>query len=233
MRNLTKILLLAGLTSCEPIEFPEIDLKIAKKPNTTQVSIPDTTITQVPDTTIVQNIDTLDIVSQDTIITYVPDTVVYTPVNTDGNIFVTINYRDFIVGEVINYSFEITNLTNDDIVVENLKSNPNLVAKMYCDKEFLFEEKMREEFKMKLKKNGYLKINKNNGKVELIASGVEAEYEGKKYYLPYPLELSIKEDTKDLFFEKVGEYNGEVEVRYSKNGKNIESKFYSERFKVE
>ncbi|MCK5624807.1 hypothetical protein KAI04_03125 [Candidatus Pacearchaeota archaeon] len=251
MKTLLKTIGFVGLLGCE---IPDIGIDFAHRTPEVDKATPDTTITYNPDTIIVYNpdtiispidsintpLDTIPIVipdttivyNPDTIITQVPDTVIYTPINTDGNVYVKMNYKDYKVGDRFDYSFEISNLTNSELTFKNNKENRGINCKIFCDKEVMCNEVIEEDFTLTLKKNGYFGVKKRNSSIEIIASGVEAEFD-RKYNVPLLIELSITTWALNSFFEKAGEYHAEFDVKYKKDGQTIESKFYSEKFKAE
>lgn len=248
-----KTLGLTGLVLLGCQKIP-IDINRADKiPDTNKVVIiPDTTIIPqdtiiyVPDTSYIptdtiQGEDSSQII-QDTIITEIPkdtikqDTIIYTPKFFDENIYVNFENSDYFVNDLFKYKATINNLTDKKIKFENTKENPAIIYTLFNENEIVFREPLSENFKIELNgvngdKGGYFGMKKKEGLIDLIISRGKVEIDGKIYNVP-TFEVVLTKPNKDFYFEKSGTHHLEVEVKYISDGKNIENKFYSEKFEV-
>jgi len=243
MKNLVKILTLGVLMSCEPIEIPDISLGLAHKPDTNLFYQDTTSQDSVYSDTTYQDTLLNDSLFNDTIpIDTIPidsvvvpaDTIqesVYTPINNDGNIFLNAIYKNYAIGDRFDYSCIIYNLTDKSLFFENFEKEKAIYGKVFCDEDIVWDEFIRDEFKLEIKPNGYLGMNKKENALELIVSGVKIELE-KVYNIPYPLELTLTKWAKNQYFEDKGIYHLEVDIKYVLDDEKIESKFYSEKFEV-
>lgn len=240
MKNLIKVLGLSGglLFGCDPIDFPEIKINLAQnlfRVDTSNIDFPADSATidslwrSLYGDSIYWDTSSQDTIIQDTII--IPDTN-YVPKDKDGNVQVLMEYPSYKVGDLAAYSFRIMNLIDDTLMFNNSTQNRAVLCKMYCGNELVLDENIDENFNAKLYKKGYFGVRKSQGYVEIYATGVEIEFD-KVYNVPFPLEVSVRKEANDFYFEKSGEYHIEVFAKYKKNDKTIESKFYSEKFEVE
>lgn len=242
MKNLLKIIGFVGLLGCE---IPDISFDLAHKPDTNlfyqdttsqdSVYSDSTLLDTIPTTPLDSIVFPVDTITSPVDSIVVPiDTIqepIYTPINTDGNIFLNAIYNSYAVGDRFDYSFILYNLTDKSLFFNNFEGDKAINYKMFCNEKIGWDESIVDEFKLEIKPNGYFGMNKKENALELIICGVKIEMD-KTYNIPYPLELTITKEAKNQYFEEKGEYHFEFDIKYFMDDKKIESQFYSEKFEV-
>ena len=228
MKKLTQILLATaiGLSSCKKLNLPEVNLA-HYDPDTSEIII-------IPDTTFVNDTIILDslIVDNDTIVidSVVEDTIIYTPYFYDENVFLYFSDKNYSNGELFDYEMELSNLSTSDLNFNN--SNKCLVYTLLKEQDTIFRESISEDFDFKMKEQGYMGIEKRVNETDLIISGINGKFDGRNYFVPYPLEIVLTRTTNNFKFSESGTYNMEVDVRYKKGNSNYSRHFYLNKFEV-
>jgi hypothetical protein len=143
-----------------------------------------------------------------------------------------LNLKTYKVGDAFSYSGAVQNNSNGIITIDNQDGN-SLEYMLMLGTEKVDSVKSNASLYLELKDAGNIGFNHENNKLKVTMINVYAEYNGKSYDIPYPLRASKTGDINNFVFNKSGDYQMQVRVKYSLEGNQYETVFKSQEFKVE
>jgi hypothetical protein len=143
-----------------------------------------------------------------------------------------LNLGTYKVGDAFSYSGIVQNNSNGIITIDNQDGN-SLEYMLMSGTEKVDSVKSNASLYLELKDAGNIAFNHENNKLKVTMTNVYAEYNGKSYDIPYPFRASKTGDINNFVFNKSGDYQMQVRVKYSLKGNQYETVFKSQEFKVE
>jgi len=149
-----------------------------------------------------------------------------------GDLSVSINPEgSYRVGDNLNLSGKIQNARQSPIYFDNV-SGTSLEYNLMNESGVVENQVFDTPFHLTLKKAGYLEVEHKDDKLSIKGSNVEANYDGKHYDVPAPIEFTIKEDLPSYIFQESGKHWLEFIATYKFEDVEYRAKFKSIDFLV-
>lgn len=152
-----------------------------------------------------------------------------TPTNPEpvrNDFYVTMDFSNYSVGDNFNFSVQIQNSTQDDIIIDNI-SKKSLEYQVLKEGESIYSSKVTQDISVTMHPLGFVDIDYSDNKVKVSFQNDDVTYQGQTYSIPYPLLISRTENADSFTFQESGDYQLQLSFDYSISGDNYTSTYQS------